>query len=290
MYGYLVPDKSKLRASDFVLYRAFYCGLCCEIGRTYGQLPRFTTNYDFAFFSALLHDYASADIVIEEHKCVLNPVKKKATLMNNPLLERLAAANILLSYGKADDGVKDGDGARYRLLRRVLKKPFRRAEKLCPEAWTEIKRSAKLQNETEKAAVASLDRAADPFASLLRALPEAVLGKPVDDNLKGLCYNIGKFIYLADALDDIADDAKKKRYNPFLAAYGGFTTRKQFIAEHKADIEFAFSSTCGRAAAYFYGMRFTQSRSLLENVIVDGMKLKTDELLRSEKKLPPPRI
>lgn len=290
MYGYLVPDKSKLRASDFVLYRAFYCGLCCEIGRTYGQLPRFTTNYEFAFFSALLHDYASADIVIEEHKCVLNPVKKKATLMNNPLLERLAAANILLSYGKADDGVKDGDGARYRLLRRVLKKPFRRAEKLCPEAWTEIKRSAKLQDETEKAAVASLDRAADPFASLLRALPEAVLGKPVDDNLKGLCYNIGKFIYLADALDDIADDAKKKRYNPFIAAYGGFTTRKQFIAEHKADIEFAFESTCGRAAAYFYGMRFTQSRSLLENVIVDGMKLKTDELLRSEKKLPPPRI
>lgn len=290
MYGYLVPDKSKLRASDFVLYRAFYCGLCCEIGRTYGQLPRFTTNYEFAFFSALLHDYASADIVIEEHKCVLNPVKKKATLMNNPLLERLAAANILLSYGKADDGVKDGDGARYKLLRRVLKKPFRRAEKLCPEAWTEIKRSAKLQDETEKAAVASLDRAADPFASLLRALPEAVLGKPVDDNMKGLCYNIGKFIYLADALDDIADDAKKKRYNPFLAAYGGFTTRKQFIAEHKADIEFAFASTCGRASAYFYGMRFTQSRSLLENVIVDGMKLKTDELLRSEKKLPPPRI
>ena len=290
MYGYLVPDKSKLRASDFVLSRAFYCGLCCEIGRTYGQLPRFTTNYEFAFFSALLHDYASADIVIEEHKCVLNPVKKKATLMNNPLLERLAAANILLSYGKADDGVKDGDGARYKLLRRVLKKPFRRAEKLCPEAWTEIKRSAKLQDETEKAAVASLDRAADPFASLLRALPEAVLGKPVDDNLKGLCYNIGKFIYLADALDDIADDAKKKRYNPFIAAYGGFTTRKQFIAEHKADIEFAFESTCGRAAAYFYGMRFTQSRSLLENVIVDGMKLKTDELLRSEKKLPPPRI
>ena len=52
--------------------------------------------------------------------------------MNNPLLERLAAANILLSYGKADDGVKDGDGAKYRLVRRVLEKPFRRAEKICP--------------------------------------------------------------------------------------------------------------------------------------------------------------
>ena len=290
MYGYLVPDKSKLRASDFVLYRAFYCGLCCEIGRTYGQLPRFTTNYDFAFFSALLHDYASADIVIEEHKCVLNPITKKATLMNNPLLERLAAANILLSYGKADDGVKDGDGAKYRLVRRVLEKPFRRAVKICPEAWAEIERSAKLQDETEKAAVASLDRAADPFAGLLRAMPEAVLGRTADDGIKGLSYNIGKFVYLADALDDIADDAKKKRYNPFLATYGEFTDRKKFIAEHKADIEFAFASICGRASTYFYGMKFTQSRSLLENIVVHGMKAKTDELLRSEKKLPPPKI
>lgn len=289
MYGYIVPDKTKLRASDFVLYRSFYCGMCCETGRRYGQLPRFTTNYDFAFLSALLHDCTQADIVIEEHGCVLNP-KKKAILQPNPLLSRLAAANIMLCYQKADDGVKDGDGVKYRAVRRMLKKPFVKAKARCPEVWALLENAARAQADTEKANTKGLDRAADAFASLMRDLPEAITGVGSSDELKGLCYNIGKFVYLADALDDIADDFKSKRYNPFLATYGGFTERKEFIAEHKEDIEFCFRSVCGRAAQCFTAMRFTQSYSLLKNIVFDGMKSKTDELLGSTKKLKPPRL
>lgn len=290
MYGYVVPQKSSLRESDFVLYRAFYCGMCCSTGRLYGQLPRFTTNYDFAFLSALLHDIGSADIVIEEHVCVLNPIKKKAVLQPNPLLERLAATNIMLSYQKADDGVIDNDGAKYRLVRRALKKPFRAAKKAYPEIWSAIQSAYKRQRAVETGGATSIDRAADPFASLMRELPELILGVQTDDKLKGLCYNIGKFVYLADAIDDIADDFKHKRYNPFLAAYGGFTSRKQFIAAHKSELEFCLMGCCGRAAEYFYGMRFTQSYSLLKNIVCDGMRDKAVQLLESEKKLKPPRI
>ncbi len=289
MYGYIVPDKSKLRASDFVLYRAFYCGMCCETGRRYGQLPRFTTNYDFAFLSALLHDSTQADIVIEEHGCVLNP-KKKAILQQNPLLARLSAANIMLCYQKADDGVKDGDGVKYRAVRCMLEKPFRKAKAMCPEIWTRLERADREQAEMEKSNTKGLDRAADAFASLMRDLPELITGEGSSDELKGLCYNIGKFVYLADALDDISDDFKAKRYNPFLATYGAFTGRKRFIAEHKDDIEFCFRGVCGRAAQCFNGMRFTQSYGLLKNIVFDGMKSKTDELLGSTKKLRPPRI
>lgn len=289
MYGYIVPQKSTLRASDFVLYRSFYCGMCCETGRRYGQLPRFTTNYDFAFLSALLCDYAKADIVIEEHGCVLNP-KKKAILQTNPLLERLAAANILLCYQKANDGVADGDGIKYRAARRMLKKPFKTAKTLCPEVWAAIERSNKAQRDVEQNRVASVDRAADPFASLMRELPELILGAKTDDNLKGLCYNIGKFVYLADALDDIAEDFKSKRYNPFLAAYEKFSGRKQFIEEHRAELEYCFGSVCNRAEQRFNGLRFTQSYSLLRNIVSNGMRAKTEELLGSTKKLKNPRI
>ncbi len=289
MYGYIVPDKSKLRASDFVLYRAFYCGMCCETGRRYGQLPRFTTNYDFAFLSALLHDYVQADIVIEEHGCILNP-KKKAILQQNPLLARLAAANIMLSYQKADDGVRDGDGIKYRAVRRMLEKPCKQAKALCPEIWARLETAEREQADCEKADTKGLDRAADPFASLMRDLPELIVGGQTDDNLKGLCYNIGKFVYLVDALDDIADDFKSKRYNPFLATFGGFTGRKRFIDAHRDDIEFCLRGICGRAAQCFGGLRFTQSYSLLKNIVFDGMKSKTDELLGSTGKLKNPRL
>ncbi|MDE7464046.1 MAG: hypothetical protein K2M48_03360 [Clostridiales bacterium] len=294
MYGYIVPNKPTLRASDFVLYRSFYCGICCQTGKLYGQLPRFTPNYDFAFLSALLHDYSRADLVIEEHKCVLNPIKKKATVMPNSLLGRLAAANIMLAYQKADDGVIDGDGVKYRVVRRVLKKSFTAAKKAYGDIWERIRVAYDCQREVEKSGITSVDRAADPFASLMRDLPELILGVKTDDNLKSLCYNIGKFVYIADALDDVADDVKKKRYNPLSAAYAlnkqSFKGRKAFIAEHREELGFYLGSCCGRAAEAMNGLRFTQSYSLIRNIVCDGMSAKTEELLKSEKKLPPPRI
>lgn len=289
MYGYLVPDKSTLSQSDYVLYRSFYCGICCTTGKLCGQLPRFTTNYDFTFLAALLHDYSLQDVVIEEHGCVLNP-KKKAILQPNALLERIVAANIILAYQKAEDGVADGDGIKYRILRRLLKKPFAAAVKICPEVYRASQSAAKAMSEVEKSGVKSIDRAADPFSSQLRDLPELILGVKTDDNLKSLCYNIGKFVYLADALDDCADDFKKKRYNPFLAVYGDFKDRKSFIVAHKDELEALFNGVRVRAVQSFDSMRFFQSYALLKNIVSDGMKAKQQELLASSKKLPPPNI
>ena len=289
MYGYIVPQKSTLSMQDFVLYRSFYCGICCQTGKMYGQMPRFTTNYDFTFLSALLHDAASADIVIEEHGCVLNP-KKKAILQPNPLHERIAAANIILSYKKAADGIADGDGVKYRFMRSVLRKPFKKAAAACPDILETVEKAYEKINAAEKERVSSLDRAADPFASLMSTLPEVIIGKRIDDNLKGLCYNIGKFVYFADALDDIEDDYKKKRYNPFLASFGEFNGRADFMAKNKSDIEFCLMSTYARAVDCFIRLRLTQSRSLLSNIVCDGMKAKAEELLSATKKLRPPKI
>lgn len=289
MYGYVVPDPDKLRASDLVLYRSFYCGLCCQTGKLFGQLPRFTTNFDMAFFTALLHDYSKSDIVIEEHGCVLNP-KKKAILQPNALLERIAAANVLLAYQKAVDGIEDGDGLKYKIAKRMLSKPYKTAVNICGDVNERIAASYAAQRETEKNNVASVDRAADPFASLMRDLPALVIGAQTSDKMQSLCYNVGKFVYLADALDDVADDFKHKRYNPFLARYGDFESRKQFIAAHKTELEFCFAACRNRAAQCFAALRLTQSRSLLQNIVCDGMAAKAEELMRSVKKLPPPRI
>lgn len=293
MYGYVVPNTDTLRASDLVLYRSFYCGLCCQTGKMFGQLPRFTTNFDMTLFAALLHDYAKSDIVIEEHGCVLNP-KKKAILQPNSLLERIAATNILLAYQKAVDGVEDGDGLKHKVAKRMLRKPYKTAVSLCGDVNERIVISYAAQRDTEKNGVASVDRAADPFASLLRDLPALVIGEQTNDKMQSLCYNIGKFVYLADALDDVEDDFKSKRYNPFLAAYltdgKKFTDRKSFIADNREAITFCFDSTAARAAQSFYEMRFYQSRSLIENIVCEGLPLKAKELLDSTKKLKPPKI
>lgn len=288
MYGYIVPDKGTLRASDFVLYRSFYCGICCETGRLCGQLPRFTTNYDFAFLAALLHDYAQADIVIEEHGCILNP-KRKAILQPNPLLTKLVYANIMLCYQKAEDGVRDGDGVKYKAVRRMLSKHVKKAAASCPELWARILRFDAEQTAVEENNVSSVDRAADPFASFMRDMPALIIGRDTDEALRGLCYNIGKFVYLADALDDIDGDVKHKRYNPFVAAFGA-KSRKEFLSEYGADAEGMLNAVCVRAGECCDGIRFTQSNALIQNIVKSGMRAKTAELIASAKKLKNPRI
>lgn len=264
MFGYVTPVKSELRDQDFVLYRAFYCGICAAIGRNYGSLPRFTTTYDVTFLSLLVHDVTSQDVEFYEAKCVGNPFQKKVMIRGNELLDRLCAANIIMTYYKLLDDVIDGGGGKKRLARAAMKKPYLKAVKVLPQADEIMKRRYGELRDLEKAGEKSIDRVAHCFASLLKEVAFCIIGDKVDDNTLSLCYNIGKFVYLIDALDDVDEDAKKGNYNPFLAAYGNFTSRKEFYETHKDDIAFSLNSTVNRAIECFNGMSFTQSYSLLK--------------------------
>ena len=111
-----------------------------------------------------------------------------------------------------------------------------------------------------------------------------------DEQLGKLLYNVGKFVYVADAIDDVDEDYKKKRYNPFLAEYGDCKNRKQFLEAHKSELTFLLASTVNRAIECFNKMTFTGASDLMRNIVHKGLRSKCEELLGSEKKLPPPKI
>lgn len=290
MYGYVIPDKTKLRAQDFVLFRAFYCGICCQTGKLFGQLARFTTNFDITFLTALLFDYAQSDLIIEEHTCVLNPVRKKATVMPCELLEKIAAVNLILAYGKTLDGTEDREGAKYGVARLALKRGYKKAVKLVPEAQELFVKYMGELSAKEKCGEKSVDRVADCFASLYREVARLLLKGKADEVILSLCYNVGKFVYLADAVDDATADTKKHRYNPFVAAYGECKNKKEFLAAHK-EIEQSLAFCVNRAAGCFNELKFTQSYTLLRNVIYDGMRSVMNQLLEGDDKpLKPPKI
>ena len=64
----------------------------------------------------------------------------------------------------------------------------------------------------------SLDRPADTFARLLQsaAPAEGTRGRVLGQ----LLYHLGRWIYLADARDDLEEDRQAGRYNPVTARYG----------------------------------------------------------------------
>jgi len=302
MFGYVTPIKSELACCDFVLYRSYYCGMCKLIGKQFGQLPRFTTNYDITFLSVLLAGYTQTQHVIAKKNCILNPFKKKPCVQTSPLLERITAANIILSYYKTVDGILDKDGLKIRFAHRMLKPAYKKAAKLLPEVDALVADGYTALRQAEQTHCASIDQAADKFASLLKHVAIALLQLPPDTlskhtDLLALCYNIGKFVYLADALDDIQDDHKAKRYNPFLASLthtdnNPFTDRATFIATHHDTLTFLFASTTNRCIESFNNIAhiLTSGVDLLQNILYKGLRAKVDDLLTSTHKLKKPNL
>ena len=288
MYGYVVPVKPELGQADFCLYRAFYCGICKATGACYGQWPRFTTNYDMTFLSVLLHDYTGQEVAFSNERCICN-WKKKTIVRRNELLDKIVAANIILAYNKADDDVIDGGGLKKKWARRMLRKQYRKAAGLLPEADVAVTEQYARLRAYEKENASSVDRVADCFATLLQRVGTAIVPQ-ADENLGKLLYNVGKFVYLADALDDIGEDAKHKRYNPLLAAMGAYTNRKQFIEDNKKELTFLFATCVNRAIECFNKLTFPGAYDLLQNIVYKGLRDKCEQLLGSQKKLPKPRI
>ena len=60
MFGYVLPCKPELKVREWTRYRAYYCGLCKELGREYGLFSRFLLNYDLVLL-ALCADAARGE-------------------------------------------------------------------------------------------------------------------------------------------------------------------------------------------------------------------------------------
>ena len=93
-----------------------------------------------------------------------------------------------------------------------------------------------------------------------------------------LCYNLGKWVYLIDALDDLDKDFKKGSYNPFIACMGGFRDGKQFVRDNIDDLEFIFYTTLNKIAENFNDLELTKYYCVLRNVLHISIRDKTAEV------------
>jgi hypothetical protein len=284
MYGYITLDKLNMYFKDHVLYRAFYCGNCLLTKKMHGGTARLTTNYDMTFMQVLLHSFLGPLPEYDERRCVFSP-KKKLTVRDNPLMRDTVDLNILFAYHKLNDDVTDGGGAKKRLARSALKRPYARAKKRLPECDGIITEKYGELRELEKENCASIDRAAHPFSEMLRDTARAVAKDKYTDRFGSLCYNIGKYIYLMDALDDIGEDSRSGNYNPFLARYPDFSSRSGFFSDHGGEIGFVMNSAINTCIRDYQELGLTEGKDLLDNIIHRALRKKYKELISSKKKL-----
>ena len=236
MFGYIKPCAPELKVKEQEAYRAVYCGLCKELGRSYGQLSRMTLSYDFAFLSVLAMAVKGETVTFRQEHCMVHPLKKRNICQPCGSLELSAAMAIILLYHKLQDNIADGDAAEKAACLLALpaaKAAYEKAAAKLPELAKLTEEQMAAQAVLEKELCASVDRAAEPTAKIL----EALLGTLSDDRtqqlvLKRIGYLLGRCIYLMDALDDLEEDIRQDNYNPFryCEAQDGESTQEQAVA------------------------------------------------------------
>ncbi len=280
MFGYVRYDLPNLYIKDLMLYKALYCGLCKGIGASCGQMARVGLTYDVAFLSALLHNIAGTDIRVEQAHCAEHCIRKRPIACLDPLTEELGALNTVMLYYKLTDDVQDGGKGRGRRL--WFRKGYKRAQKKYPRLVEIMDGYMREQGALERAKTASPDMAADPSANMMRELSDYLLKEKATQYTAGLFYELGKWVYLIDALDDYDKDLKKKRYNPFVLAYGS-GSRKSLMEEHGDEVRFLFDTLFYSLRENLAGVVFHFNRDLTDNVILRGLPAETARVMRGDK-------
>jgi len=221
MLGYIKPAYGELRVREHEFYRAAYCGLCRSMGKCTGCLSQMTLSYDFVFLALVRYALAGERIRVKAGRCIAHPLKRRPYLVHSDELAYSAGAAAVLMRGKIIDDIND-EGALKRTASRILL-PFadsaaKRAE--LPELSDAVHRELTALSELEAAKCKSIDEVADCFGRLLGS----VVSFGLDGANARIAYEIGKstgrLINIIDAADDMAEDARKGRYNPFVLAYG----------------------------------------------------------------------
>ena len=265
MFGYVRPFRPELKCRDFDLYRATYCGLCRCLRRRYGLAAPLLLNFDFTFLALLLWEPEDTFAPCRG-RCHANPLVSRPMCPDSPALERAADESVVLAWWKLRDSTQDDGfwgGLPARALSWVLKSAYRKAARRCPEFDRTVQGCLDELAALEREGCSSLDRTADTFARLLRsaAPQEGERGRV----LSQLLYHLGRWIYLADARDDLEEDKLAGRYNPVSARYGS--------AGDDQALGLTMDNSLELMGASLQLGEFGCRKPLLENIIYLGLPL-----------------
>ncbi len=282
MFGYVLPDKPELKIKEFEAFRAYYCGVCKAMGRSFGLFSRLTLNYDSVFLGLFLASVHKEKPELAREGCIANPIKRKWVIKGSPSVNFAADINVLLTYYKLKDNWQDERSYAALAASAAINPGYKRAAGRNTEADKKIAAAVQRLALLEKEKCDSLDRAAEPFADMMKQL--LVLGYRGEDKnigriLEWTGYNLGKWIYTIDAFDDIDKDVKTGSYNPLLLQYRyageGIGLFKDRISEEiRAGLLQALRQTTESVE-----LLNPDNKGILDNILYNGLFKKTEEIL-----------
>ena len=212
MFGSIICNKNDLTEEELKRYQSAYCGLCRSLKLRYGQVERFSLNYDMTFLALLLDALYECEEKIQEVRCPVHPMKKKPVI-GTKYIDYAADMTILLAYFKCKDDWEDEHKKSSRMYGKLIRKDYENIIKKYPRQSKSVEDSLKRLSIIEKSADSIPDEAINCSGMMLSEI--FVYEEDFwSDALRRFGYELGRFIYLMDATLDYEEDKKKLNYNP----------------------------------------------------------------------------
>ena len=200
-------------------------------------------------------------------------------MKHNDTLAYCAGAAAILNYHKLMDDLSDEKG--FKRVRAILARPFvaRGRNKALRQGLSDLdktvfERLCRL-SEAEREQNPSVDLPAGLFGEILADIMSFGLSDTEGRIASAAGLAVGKWIYIADALDDAREDARKSRYNPFLLLFGHVP-----LPSEQEGIQNALKNQLCEAEAAIDLIDFENSavKSIIQNILYLGMPLRIKDI------------
>jgi hypothetical protein len=284
MFGYIKTYKPEMKIREFDAYKAVYCTLCKQLKNDYGFLARFTLNFDYTFLAMIRIAAKKSNVSVCKGRCPYKPFAKCNHIQcEDHQLAFAAAVAMIMLYYKIKDNIADEKFPKRCLALFLLPfaKCWRKKAKVKYPAIDEIVATLiEQQNAVEAEKGSGLDRFCQPTAN---ALAEIFSYDIPDSSTKRILYvigyNVGKWVYLIDGLDDFVSDKKDGRFNPYLCRLG-----QEATPELAAEFAQKQLNVCIDEALKAFSLLNPQNFGpILENILVFGLEQTQNEVIRKVK-------
>ncbi len=269
MFGFVNVYKDELKVKDYNIFKAYYCGLCKALGKRYNQLVRLGLSYDMTFLSIIADSLQQERCEIVSEGCFKH-IGNRPVCTNNKAINYAADVSIILTYHKLCDDIADEHSIKARFAKLAYIRPYKKACKKYPELSSNIKTCLHNLSQIEEQKCDNIDICADPFATLM-----SHMFGTFNPSLSHIGYDIGRFIYIADAYKDISDDAKNNNYNPYLCAFEDDYIKSETF---KKSVMGSLNLTLNAISDKYKELKIKNNKEILDNIIYFGLRRAYDSL------------
>lgn len=275
MFGYVKLFKPTVRMGEYEIYKGIYCTLCKRLDKRYGLFARFTLSYDMTFLALLQMALAEECGEFCPSRCSFNPAKRCLKATDTAAIDRAADIGTILTYYKLKDTLVDeGLGKK---IGAWCALPFaaaahKKAKKRVPAVDAAVAEMMTAQATVEAADAPSIDQAAEPFACLLQTLAAETAADDTQKRvLERFGYCLGRWVYLMDAVDDLAKDLEKGRFNPYIRARALQKGDADGVKEARAYSLFTLNACLAECKAAYDLLDIRRFDGILRNILEEGM-------------------